>query len=149
MNKSELFGIFVSALVITDLACSYYIYIESINQQWQKLAPSFLSNSHCEFIGARAPPPKNHCFQPDLLVTTVLVLSMYRESIIQSASKSVQPVFWYSLTKKLFLSVCHFFLSFSLSSHTFLWVCISPECDILNENILAVKNCKAKQKQHC
>ena len=36
------------------LSLSYHkpYYIESINQEWRKSAPSFLSTSHCEFYSA-------------------------------------------------------------------------------------------------
>ena len=37
-------------LVIKDSARSNYI--ESVTQQWRKLAPPILSTSHCEFNGA-------------------------------------------------------------------------------------------------
>ena len=72
----------------------------------------------------------NDHFQPDSLVTRELVPLLFEESLAQSSSKSVQPVF-IPFTKK-FLLDSRFFLSFFLLSFMFI-TCFSWACGSLCE----------------
>ena len=75
--------------VIAQLQRSYYI--ESINQEWKKSAPPFLSISHYELYGTCY--VTTHDEPSNLLITQVLVPLLFEESITRSPSKSVQPFF--------------------------------------------------------
>ena len=97
----------------------------------EELMPPFLSTSHCQFYGTCLCA----CAQQtigftDLLVTREFVPSLFVESITRSSSKSVQPVFRYSLTNS-FLSPKIFMrqLYFSFISHIFRGLagtCVNP-----------------------
>ena len=84
---------FVNALNKPDLAFSNDI--ESVAQQWRKLAPPILSISHCEFNGARscAHARKPIPLPPIHLFTKPIVPSLYSELLTRSMLRSFSPVF--------------------------------------------------------
>ena len=65
--------------------------------------------------------PVNHPFPPNLLIARELVPSFIVESVIQSSSKSVQPVLCYSLIKS-FVSLKKFFAAVVFSSFFFIFI---------------------------
>ena len=98
------------------------------NQQWKKLAPSFLNTSHCEFYGAHLCDHARRTILSHLIcpfLKIIYIPSFNEESVTRSSSKSVQPVFCYSLIKssfikKIFMQQSFFLLSFFLSSFIFI-----------------------------
>ena len=92
-------------------------YIKSINQEWRKLVPPFLSTSHCEFYGACCTTthdkPSIRPFNREL-VPSLFEESMTRTKFIEigAAILLIQPYIKYFLSPQKFLRCRHFFFVF-------------------------------------
>ena len=90
--------------------------MESINWEWRKSVPPFLSTSHCECNGAHS---CTHIQQPDSLFTQDFI--NFAESIT-SLLKLVCPIFWF--LSKNFLHSHFFFLFLFLYFHRTIFVAL-------------------------
>ena len=117
-------------LVITDPQRSYYV--KSINRQWRKSAPPFLSTSHCEFYGTVCAPTYDEPSLPArfaryLRISTFIVCRINNLKFVEIGSASLQ-IWPYKIlpSTKIFLRGRRFFflLSFFHFHRTlFSWAC--------------------------
>ena len=131
-------------LVIKDPQHSYHI--ESINREWRKSVPLFLSTSHCEFYGTRcAPKPDESSFSAwfacYLRISTFIVCRTNNLKFIEigSASLLIWPYKILPFTTKFIRGSSFFLCSFIFIAYFFCGLagaCVNPE--VLFSNSLFV-----------